>query len=67
MLLQAGGRADALRALLRAELERADLLRLANALSAMYPNDSEGNRLPSWTPCYWPCKMKEVLKVGGSA
>ena len=38
MLLQAGGRTNALRALLRAERERGpDFLRLSNALSALYP------------------------------
>ncbi len=42
MLLQAGGRANALRALLRAEQERGPgFLRLANALSALYPKGSE--------------------------
>jgi hypothetical protein len=46
MLLQAGGRANALRALLRAEMERGpDFLRLANALSALYPKNSEEKRL----------------------
>jgi hypothetical protein len=46
MLLQAGGRANALRALLKAEQERGpDFLRLANALSALYPKDSEEKRL----------------------
>jgi hypothetical protein len=46
MLLQAGGRTSALRALLRAELERGpDFLRLANALSALYPKGSEEKRL----------------------
>jgi len=46
MLLQAGGRANALRALLKAEVERGpDFLRLANALSALYPKDSEEKRL----------------------
>jgi putative DNA methylase len=46
MLLQAGGQASALRALLRAEHERSpDFLRLANALSALYPKDSEEKRL----------------------
>ncbi len=39
MLLQAGGRANALRALLEAEQQRGpDFLRLANALSALYPS-----------------------------
>jgi len=37
MLLQAGGRANALRALLKAEV--------ANALSALYPKTSEEKRL----------------------
>ncbi len=46
MLLQAGGRANALRTLLKAEQERGpDFLRLANALSALYPKDSEEKRL----------------------
>lgn len=46
MLLQASGRANALRALLKAEQERGpDFLRLANALSALYPTGSEEKRL----------------------
>jgi putative DNA methylase len=46
MLLQASGRANALRALLVAEQERGpDFLRLANALSALYPKDAEEKRL----------------------
>ncbi|HYS04430.1 MAG TPA: DUF1156 domain-containing protein [Candidatus Dormibacteraeota bacterium] len=46
MLLQAGGRTNALRALLKAEQERGpDFLRLANALSALYPKGSEEKRL----------------------
>ena len=46
MLLQAGGRAAALRALLKAEIDRSpDFLRLANALSALYPRGSEEKRL----------------------
>ncbi len=46
MLLQAGGRANALRALVKAEQERGpDFLRLANALSALYPKGSEEKRL----------------------
>ena len=46
MLLQSGGRDKALRALLKAEQERGpDFLRLANALSALYPKDSEEKRL----------------------
>jgi len=46
MLLQAAGRANALRALLRSEVERGpDFLRLANALSALYPKGSEERRL----------------------
>lgn len=46
MLLQAAGRTNALRALLKAEQERGpDFLRLANALSALYPKDSEEKRL----------------------
>jgi len=46
MLLQASGRANALRALLKAEVERGpDFLRLANALSALYPKVCEEKRL----------------------
>jgi putative DNA methylase len=46
ILLQARGEATALRALLQAEAERSpDFLRLANALSALYPKDSEEKRL----------------------
>jgi len=46
MLFQAGGQANALRALLKAEQDRGpDFLRLANALSALYPKSSEEKRL----------------------
>ncbi len=46
MLLQAAGRANALRALLRSEVERGpDFLRLANALAALYPKGSGERRL----------------------
>lgn len=46
MLLQSGGRSNALRALLKAEMDRGpDFLRLANALSALYPRESEEKRL----------------------
>jgi hypothetical protein len=46
MLLQASGRTAALRALLKAEEDRGpDFLRLANALSALYPKGSEEKRL----------------------
>jgi adenine-specific DNA methylase len=46
MLLQKAGRANALRALLKAEQQRGpDFLRLANALSALYPKTSEEKRL----------------------
>ncbi len=46
MLLQAGGQANALRILIKAEQERGpDFLRLANALSALYPVGSEEKRL----------------------
>jgi putative DNA methylase len=46
MLFQAGGRTNALRALLKAEQERGpDFLRLANSLSALYPKGSEEKRL----------------------
>ena len=46
MLFQASGRTEALRNLLRAEQDRGpDFLRLANALSALYPRGSEEKRL----------------------
>jgi putative DNA methylase len=46
MLLQASGRTNALRALLQAEQDRSpDFLRLANALSALYPRECEEKRL----------------------
>ncbi|HXJ41017.1 MAG TPA: hypothetical protein VNH18_17175 [Bryobacteraceae bacterium] len=46
MLLQASGRANALRSLLKSETERSpDFLRLANALSALYPKENEEKRL----------------------
>ncbi len=46
MLLQSAGKANALRTMLKAEIERGqDFLRLANALSALYPKDSEEKRL----------------------
>ena len=46
MLLQANGHANALRALIKAEQERgSDFLRLANALSALYPRGSREKRL----------------------
>ncbi len=46
MLLQSSGRAHALRALLKSEIERGpDFLRLANALSALYPPGSDEKRL----------------------
>jgi adenine-specific DNA methylase len=46
MLLQASGQTNALRALIAAEQARGpDFLRLANALSALYPRGSEEKRL----------------------
>jgi putative DNA methylase len=46
MLLQAGGQTNALRSLIKAEQDRSpDFLRLANALSALYPKGSEEKRL----------------------
>ncbi|MDD3580507.1 MAG: DUF559 domain-containing protein [Desulfobacca sp.] len=46
MLLQAGGQANALRTLIKTEIDRGpDFLRLANALSALYPKGSEEKRL----------------------
>lgn len=45
MLLQAGGRANALRTLLKGEQDRGpNFLRLANALSALYPKGTEEKR-----------------------
>jgi putative DNA methylase len=46
MILQRAGRAAALHALIEQEMDRGpDFLRLANALSALYPKDSEEKRL----------------------
>ena len=46
MLLQASGHASALRTLIAAEQERgAGFLRLANALTALYPRGSQEKRL----------------------
>jgi adenine-specific DNA methylase len=46
MLLQRSGQSNALRALLGAEQDRGpDFLRLANALSALYPRESDEKRL----------------------
>ena len=46
MLLQASGRTEALRTLIRTEQERGpDFLRLSNALTALYPRGSEEKRL----------------------
>ena len=46
MLFQHSGRSQALRALIRSEQEKGpDFLRLANALSALYPNGSPEKRL----------------------
>jgi putative DNA methylase len=46
MLLQKSGRTNALRTMLKAEQDRSpDFLRLANALSALYPRSSEEKRL----------------------
>ncbi len=46
MLLQSSGKSNALRALLKSEIERGpDFLRLANALSALYPPSSDEKRL----------------------
>ena len=46
MILQASGRTNALRTFLKEEIDRnPDFLRLANALSALYPRGSEEKRL----------------------
>ena len=45
-LLQSSGRANALRALLKGEQERGqEFLRLCNALTRLYPRESEEKRL----------------------
>ena len=52
MLFQASGRTEGLRAHLRAERERGpDSLRLANALTALYPRGSEESG--RWMLCCW--------------
>ena len=46
MLLQANGASNALRSMLEEEQKRSpDFLRLANALSALYPKTNEEKRL----------------------
>lgn len=46
MLLQASGQSNGLRAMLKEEVQRGpDFVRLANALSALYPKDSDEKRL----------------------
>jgi putative DNA methylase len=46
MLMQSAGRANALRALIKSETDRGpEFLRLANALSALYPRGSDEKRL----------------------
>ena len=46
MLLQRSGQTNGLRAMLKEELQRGpDFVRLANALSRLYPKDSEEKRL----------------------
>jgi putative DNA methylase len=46
MLLQKSGKSNALRTMLKSEIDRgADFIRLANALSALYPKESEEKRL----------------------
>jgi hypothetical protein len=48
MLLQAGGRAYALRALVKSEMKHSpDFPHLADALSRLYPAQSEGARILS--------------------
>ena len=55
MLLQSSGQTNALRALLKAEQERGpDFIRLANALSALYPKQSEEKRLLDAMLCAIP-------------
>ena len=46
MLVEASGRTNGLRALLKAEQDRGpDFLRLANTLSALFPKESEEKQL----------------------
>jgi putative DNA methylase len=46
MLLQRSGQTNGLRALLKDEIQRGpDFLRLANALSRLYPKESDEKRL----------------------
>ena len=46
MLLQASGKANALRKLIKSDQDRgAEFIRLANALSALYPRGSEEKSL----------------------
>lgn len=55
MLLQASGHANALRALLGAEQDRGpEFLRLANALSALYPRGGPESGCSG--PCSWVCR-----------
>jgi hypothetical protein len=62
MLLQANGRANALRAILKDEQERGpDFPRLAKAISALYPKDSEEMRLLD--AIYWPCQDNLELDI----
>jgi putative DNA methylase len=54
MLLQAAGKSNALRTMLKAESERGqDFVRLANALSALHPSTARKN---AWLMlCFWQC------------
>ncbi len=55
MLLQPSGKSNALRALIRAEQDKgSDFLRLANALSALYPRNSKEKRLVDAMPLSVP-------------
>jgi len=46
MLLQASGRTNALRTMLKDEIDRGpDFIRLANSLAKLYPDSSEEKRL----------------------
>ena len=63
MLLQASGHANALRSLIGAEQDRSpNFLRLANALSALYPRGSQEKRCYCWMPCY--CRYHGVALIG---
>ena len=61
MLLQKSGKSNALRTMLKSEIERGpDFLRLANALSALYP---KGQRRKTPAGCYAPGRAKIAYRM----